>query len=108
MLDCFHSTVRNVSGQEKFFGFLPSHGKRLAAGEEYSVFGNLIDRVAGNKRRERVIQEVVDAENLVIVKTPLVHLYDETDDVTKGLALSGGTLGSVDPCWGAYSSSEAA
>lgn len=107
VLDCLHTTVRNVSSESQFFGFLPPHGMELAAGEEATIFGDLTKRVARptDARRERAYQTALSDGLLVIVKTPLVHLYDTVAAVTKGLALEDGTLGVVDPCWGAYSSS---
>lgn len=108
VLDCLHTTVRNMSGESRFYGFLPPHGQELSDGEELTVFGDLTDRVAHpyDGRRERAYQTAIDA-GLVIVKTPLVHLYDPVAAETKGLALEDGSLGIVDPCWGAYSSSGA-
>jgi len=37
--ECLYSTLRNVAPTEKFFGFLPPHGRRLACGEEITVWG---------------------------------------------------------------------
>jgi hypothetical protein len=41
--ECLYSTVRNISLNRMFFGFLPPHGKLLACGEELTVWGNIQD-----------------------------------------------------------------
>lgn len=33
---CLETKVRNMTGKKATFGFLPPHGKTLAAGEEYT------------------------------------------------------------------------
>ncbi len=111
---CFYTTVRNISGVEKTFGFLGKHSKRLEAGEQYTVPGNIIDQLAKEPRKfnamERAVAGFTDQAGndvdptLAIVSTPAVHLYDDTADDTKVLTLDNGTLGKSDPCWGAYSS----
>lgn len=45
-VDCLYTTVLNISGREAVFSFLPPHGKRMAANEQLTVAGNLIDRLA--------------------------------------------------------------
>jgi hypothetical protein len=110
-VECLFTTVKNVSGSEKYFGFLPPHGKRLAANEEVTILGDLVTRVARSgphsytKRPGDALQRALLADLLVIMKTPAVHLYDETLDETKALSLDNGSLGVVDPCWGSFSSS---
>jgi hypothetical protein len=105
-LDCLHTTIRNISGAAKEFPFL---GGTYAAGEERMYFGDIADqqqfRRYGSSRRA-ALQYCLDEGLLVIVKTPLVHVYDETRDETKGLTIDDGAVGTVDPCWGAWSSSE--
>jgi hypothetical protein len=110
--ECLYSTFRNIGPSEKFFGFLPPHGKRLACGEEISIWGDpqhWLTRFTPNERARRSLEEALAGANpvLVLVKTPAVHLFDATADETKILTLNGGSFVAADPCWGAYSSSSA-
>ena len=81
---------------------------RLGAGEVVTVRGDLISKL-GNQtsaRRFRALERSLDANaSLKIVSTPAVHLYDPIWDATKVLALQGGVLGTVDPCWDSSGSS---
>jgi hypothetical protein len=112
--DCLFSTVRNTDTVEHYFGFLPYHGRRLAAGEELTVWGDVqhhLTRQTPNERGRRALELALDSTDpaggqLVIAKSPSPHLFDLTLDETKILDLANGTLGVIDPCWGAYSSSE--
>jgi hypothetical protein len=103
-IDCFFTTVRNTSGVEMAFGFLGTHGKRLLAGAQFTVPGNLIDRIARNRRKFNALERAVQLGLLVIVKTPAVHLWDAVRDDTKVLTLKNNALGFADPCWGRFSS----
>lgn len=106
-ITCLQTKVRNMSGKEAFFGFLPPHGKRLASGEEYSYFGG-VDTLYSSitkKRHRTALQNAVNNGKIVIVQTPTPHYYDATLDVTKILAVQNSVVNDVDPCWGDYSSS---
>jgi len=111
---CLYTTVRNIDQAEKYFGFLPPHGRRLACGEELSFFGEISERLMNwgtpNERAKRSLEvalagDATYSQVLVIKKTPSVHLYDTTLDETKILDLDNATLAAADPCWGQYSSS---
>ena len=106
---CLWTTVRCIAAAEKFFGFLAPHGRRLACGEELNQWGDLqswTNRFTPNERARRSLEECLGGSDpqLVLVKTPAVHLYDETLDNTKILDLDNGTFAAIDPCWGAYDS----
>jgi hypothetical protein len=105
---CFYTTVRNMTGGEKFFGFLPPYGKRLADGEEYTVFGDLRNyfNKTTSAQKRRALEAAVDSGALVVVETPVPLAYDETLDVTKAITVVNGSVVDTDPCFGAYSSSE--
>ena len=103
-----YTTLRNMLSTEKFFSFFPPHGRRLAAGEEITVLGDLgrwIQSKRFDGRARRSFEAALAAGSLVIVKTPDVILYDETLDVSKKLSLDNSAFSDVDPDWGAYSSS---
>jgi hypothetical protein len=108
--DCLYSTVRNLRAKETYFGFLPQHGKRLAAGEEVTVWGDVqhhLTKLTPNERGRRSLElALTTGGDLAIVKTPSVHLYDTTLQETKIITLVNAALVLADPCWGAYSSSD--
>jgi hypothetical protein len=111
-VECLYSTVRNIALTEKFFGFLPPHGRRLACGEELTVWGDIqhwLTRFTPNDRARRSLQVALAGDStyattLALVNTPSVHLFDAGQDETKILTLVNGTFTMADPCWGSYSS----
>ena len=105
--NCTETKVRNMSGGEAFFGFLPPHGKRLASGEEYSYFGSPETLYASitKKRHRTALQSALTDGKIVIVSTPSAIAYDETLDVSKAIGVTNGSVVAIDACWGAYSSS---
>lgn len=111
--ECLYSTVRNISLIEQFFGFLPPHGRRMACGEELTVWGDLqhwLTRFTPNDRAKRSLEVALGGDStysqaLVIVNSPAVHLSDITLAETRILTLDNGVAVFADPCWGQYSSS---
>jgi hypothetical protein len=106
--DCLSTTVKNTSGVERVFGYLGVRGKRLAAGETFTVRGDLVSKL-GNQtsaRRFLGLKRSLERGSLQILKTPAVHLYDAVDDRVRVLALEGAELGTVDPCWDSEGSSD--
>lgn len=105
--NCMQTKVRNMSGAEAFFGFLPPHGKRLASGEEYTYFGSPDTLYASitKKRHRTALQNALTDGKIVIVSTPSPIAYDATLDVSKAIGVNNGSASVSDPCWGAYSSS---
>ena len=105
---CLYTTVQNVSGSERVFGYLGVRGMRLGAGEVVTVRGDLVSKLGNmtSARRFQALERSLDQHgSLKIVSTPAVHLYDPILDVTKQLALQNGVLGTVDPCWDSSGSS---
>lgn len=103
-LTCLVSTVKNTSGVTKRFGFLPPHGKQLAADEEYTVFGNILEAVnrgvrATSARHREALETALENGDLTIVHTPAPVLEDQTTGDSKVLQLDNGSLAAVDPCW---------
>ncbi len=100
---CLHTTVKNTSGVERQFGFLGARGMRLAADEVVTIPGHLSNFHGGggkwSQRKFKSLEASLVRGSLEIIETPGVHLYDPTNDETKVLALDGGSLGTVDPCW---------
>ena len=105
-LACLYTSVKNMSGSEMHFGFLPPYGVTLDAEEEYTVAGDLTTRIAMGRDRDRSFpsyEECLDDTDLVILKTPAVMLYDATDDVVRQLDVANDVVGTIEPCWGYYS-----
>lgn len=99
---CLYTTVQNVSGKERTFGYLGVRGMRLAAGEVVTVRGDLVSKLGNmtSARRFQALERSLDENgSLEIVSTPAVHIYDAVLDQTKVLALQNNQLGIVDPCW---------
>lgn len=101
---CLYTSVRNISGSERVFGFLGARGMRLAANEVVTVPGNLVDALGKgghwSQRRFKSLERALDVQSaLEILATPAVHLYDAVCGRTKLLALENGVLGMLDPCW---------
>ncbi len=102
--ECLYTTVKNVSGVEKAFGFLGARGMRLAAGEMATIPGDLVSALGGggkwSQRKFKALERALDTLSfLSIISTPAVHLYDPIEDRTRVVAFVGGQLGVVDPCW---------
>lgn len=100
---CLVSTVKNTSGQEKYFGFLPPHGKRLAADEEINILGDIKEAVNrgdrfGNRHMNALL-DTLDRGDLTIISTPLPIAYDETDEVSLVMGVDNGVLALSAPCW---------
>lgn len=108
---CLYTTVKNVSGAERVFGFLGARGMRLDAAEVVTIPGNLIAALGnggrGAQRKFKGLARALDQNgSLEIVSTPGVHLYDAVHDRTRVLSLQGEVLGVVDPCWASSGSSD--
>lgn len=101
-VECLYTTMRNISGQTLFFGFIPPHGKSMADDEEVSFWGDIYERMTKltpNDRAEKSLEYALTNCLIEIVKGPAVHLYDTTLATTQILDLDNDTLAAIDPCW---------
>jgi len=104
---CLYSTVKNISGISKIFGFLPPHGRTLGVDEEFTVFGDVRQGLGGNRGSDRSVarrdntafEAAIESGDLEILSTPSPILQDIATELPKMLQLSSGTLSTVDPCW---------
>lgn len=102
---CLYSSVKNTSGVRKTFGFLPPHGRQLAAGEEFTVFGDIKQAIIkferGEARRTIIaFERALQRGDIEIINTPNPILEDDSNPgSTKMLRLRNGSLGVQDPCW---------
>lgn len=103
---CLYSKVKNTSGVTKTFGFLPPHGKTLAAGETAHVFGDIrqaMVRFERNEARRNILalEAAIQLGDIEIIHSDAVIV---TDDANPGAApqqvrLHNGTLGVAPACW---------
>lgn len=105
-----YTTVQNISGKERVFGFLGDRGMRLGVDEIVTVRGDLVAKLGAqtSARRFKGLERAVDTEvnnSLKIISSPGVFIYDAVADATKQLAIENGALGTVDPCWDGSGSS---
>ena len=107
MIASLYTVAKNVSGAARYFSYLGAHGVELANNAQVSEPGCLVTRLAaeahmrggGGRRKFTALENDLANERLAIIRGPALHLYDETDEVTKQLALDNATLGTVDPDW---------
>jgi hypothetical protein len=95
-----YSTVINSSGMETVFSFIPPHGKRLAAGEQLTVAGNIIDRLAvkTSNRQFKAMERAVSSGLLTILYTPGQFVYDGSAKIQM-VGVKGTGIGMVDPVY---------
>ena len=102
----FYSTVKNISGQTKVFGFLPPHGRTLAPNQEFTVFGNILSAIGGQRGgRAESRRDIVAFENAIVngylqvTQTPSPILQDEVTGTSVMLEVENGSLSMVTPEW---------
>lgn len=102
---CLYSTVKNTSGGRKTFGFLPPHGRPLAANEEFTVFGDIKEAIIRHDRQEarrsiEAFESALRRGDIEIISTPAPILEDDSNPgSTQMLRLRNGALGVTTPCW---------
>lgn len=105
-----YTTVKNISGATRVFGFLGEHGRELENNATYTVPGDLVTKLGSqrSKRKFQALERALLAGHLEIVKSPSVYLRSEDDDTTKELALgTTNQLGTTTPSYlggGSFSS----
>jgi hypothetical protein len=102
---CLYSTVKNTSGKAKTFGFLPPHGRKLAIGESFNIFGDVqsamfrFERTEG-RRNVIALEQALQRGDITIVKQPNPILLDDANPgSTKMIILHNGALALSDVCW---------
>jgi hypothetical protein len=93
--------VRNVSGHERSFGYLGTHGIRLANNEVFLLRGNLVSTLGAklSARKFQALERDLVAGVLKIEQTPPPCIYDPVARVSKVLTRINGVLGVLDPEW---------
>lgn len=94
-----YTTVKNVSGKTRTFGFLGAHGKTLANNGTFSVPGDLVAKL-GNQRSKRsfkALERALEVGDLVITKSPAVYLTDVDDGSLDQLQVNDNTVTTTSP-----------
>jgi hypothetical protein len=96
--DSLLTTLKNTSGIEGSFGYVPPHGRRLAPNETITVFGNIADRVARKgERYVKALERDLERGDITILSTPS-PVFNQAG-APKVISDTAGTLGVVDPSW---------
>lgn len=106
-ISCLTTTVVNNTATRRPFP-LPPHNIALDPNEQYTVLGDLFANYGRNKRQLAALLDCINRGDLAIIRTPAPHFYDAVTDMTKTIRINSGAVGVIDPCTGAYSSSEGA
>lgn len=100
MVSGLYTTVKNVSGAARTFGFLGPRGKRLEDDATYTVPGDLVADLGrggrGSQRKFKALQAALVNGDIEII-SPAVYMADEAGD-PKQLTIdeSGLVLGTPD------------
>lgn len=84
-----YTTVKNTSGGARVFGFLGTHGKRLANNATYTVRGDLVAALGGKKssRGFSALEKALEDGDMTITASPAVYLSDDTSDAIRQIKL---------------------
>lgn len=94
-----YTTVKNVSGAARVFGFLGKHGKRLANNETYTVPGDLVAELgAGRSLREfKALEKALEVGDIVITNSPAVYVTDTDDSSIDQVSVNDGNVTTTSP-----------
>jgi hypothetical protein len=99
MVTGLYTTVKNVSGSAATFGYLGLHGKRLADNATYTVPGDWVAKLGGQRsqRQFKALERDLADGNLIIVSSPAVYLTDTVDNSNDQVVLSSNTVTTTSP-----------
>ena len=106
-VQCVMTRVRNISGHNRTYAYLPHNGKTLLSGEEHWFPGSIFEIVAKNQRFHDSLMADLQAGKIAVHQTPTPHYWDERDDTVRILKIDDQTVLVDDPCHGHYISSGA-
>jgi hypothetical protein len=95
-----YTTLKNISGASRFFGYIGRHGKTLASNAEVTVFGSVIHAFGYNRRKQESLERDLLAGKVTILQTPRPIIRDTAPDAAlanpttqaTGASANGGTL----------------
>ena len=94
-----YTTVKNVSGAARVFGFLGKHGKRLANNETYTVAGDLVAELGASRslREFKALEKALEVGDIVIVNSPAVYVTDTADSSIDQVTVNAGAVETTAP-----------
>lgn len=94
-----YTTVKNTSGSAAVFGFLGLHGKRLNNNETFTVPGDLVAKLGGQRsqRQFKALEKALNDGDLVIVNSPAVYLTDVDDGSIDQVQVNDGAVQTTSP-----------
>lgn len=94
-----YTTVKNTSGSAAVFGFLGLHGKRLNNNETFTVPGDLVAKLGGQRsqRQFKALEKALNDGDLVIVNSPAVYLTDVDDGSIDQVRVNDGAVQTTSP-----------
>lgn len=72
-----YTTVKNISGVAKFFGYVGPRGAQLASNATATIYGSIHTQKGFNKRKQEALERDLLAAKITILKTP-VPIIDDT------------------------------
>ena len=106
-----YTTVENLTGAERSFGFLGPRGMRLGIGEVVTIPGDLIaslgaqNQTGGKRRRFDALERSLKAGDIRIRSLPAPILWDLTQDTPQTVQVDNGLLGVTSPDYNTLQSS---
>lgn len=94
-----YTTVKNTSGSTAVFGFLGLHGKRLNDDETFTVPGDLVAKLGGQRsqRQFKALEAALAEGDLVIVNSPAVYVTDTDDGSIDEVTVNDGAVETKSP-----------
>lgn len=94
-----YTTVKNTSGSTAAFGFLGLHGKRLNNNETFTVPGDLVAKLGGQRsqRQFKALEKALYDGDIVIVNSPAVYLTDVDDGSIDQIKVDDGNVETRSP-----------
>lgn len=90
--------LKNPTGVERSYAFLPPFGGKLAAGAEVAVpAGSFAGSGPRDRRRQAALQAAINAGHITIKESAAVVLYDTTLEASRVVAIDNNTYGTVSP-----------
>src|SRR3974390_2037603 len=96
---CLFTTVKNPLAFGRTYGYLGAHGRDLPAGAHFSMIGDIVDVLTGDKRYKVRATDALQRDllhvpaKIEIITTPRPILKDDSTSAIKMLDLSAGSLG---------------
>jgi len=100
----FFTTIKNVSGGTLNCSFLPPHGRVLASGATYTIFGSIQSALvaldyASSTRKIQGFLNAITKGLIQVTQTPAVILTDTVTGLPEQVKVTSGTIGVQAPTY---------